>query len=50
MEVCQEGRLYLSAKIKHEHYFHGEDLINIEFMELHQLYHLDALDKSLVNC
>lgn len=49
MQACKDGQAFLSAKIKHEHYFYGEDLINIEFAELHQLYHQDALDKCLVS-
>ena len=37
------------ARVRPEHYL-GYDVVDIEFNELHQLLHRDALDKSLVSC
>uniref|UniRef100_A0A0D9XRG6 Uncharacterized protein n=1 Tax=Leersia perrieri TaxID=77586 RepID=A0A0D9XRG6_9ORYZ len=38
---------FLNVNVKDEHYFRGEDRIIIEF-EWFQLFHKDALDKSLM--
>ena len=40
---------WLVAKVRPEHYL-GYDVVHIEFNELHQLLHRDALNKSLVSC
>jgi hypothetical protein len=32
--MMKQGRSMLVAKISHEHYFHGEDAINIKFEEI----------------
>jgi len=40
---------WLVARVRSKHYL-GYDVIHIEFNELHQLLHRDALDKSLVSC
>uniref|UniRef100_A0A0D9XUB8 Ubiquitin-like protease family profile domain-containing protein n=1 Tax=Leersia perrieri TaxID=77586 RepID=A0A0D9XUB8_9ORYZ len=50
IEACKECTRFINVKIKDEHYFRGEDLINIDVEELYQLFHKDALDKSLVSC
>uniref|UniRef100_A0A0D9W5V8 Uncharacterized protein n=1 Tax=Leersia perrieri TaxID=77586 RepID=A0A0D9W5V8_9ORYZ len=50
IEACKEGTQFINVKIKDEHYFRGEDLINIDVEELYQLFQRDALDKSLVSC
>ena len=41
---------YLCVRIRNYHYFCGDDIIYIQFNELHQLCHMDALDKSLISC
>ena len=35
---------------KDEHFFHGDDIIWIDFEEIFQLYHQDAVDVSLIAC
>ena len=40
---------WLVARVRPVHYL-GYDVVHIEFNELHQLLHRDALDKSLVSC
>ena len=35
--------------IKDQQYVCGDDVINIEFSELFQLFNQDALDKSLIS-
>ena len=40
---------WLVARVRPEHYL-GYDVVHIEFNELHQLLHRDALNKSLVSC
>jgi len=50
MEASKRGDNWISVRIRQHHYFHGDDLIYVQFEELHQLCHLDALDKSLVSC
>ena len=40
---------WLVARVRPEHYL-GYDVVDIEFNELHQLLHRDALDKSLLSC
>lgn len=36
MEATKQGRSVLIAKIRHQHYFRGEDKINIRFEEIYQ--------------
>ena len=51
MEQTKQGQSVLIAIIRHQHYSHGEDKINIEFEKIYQLlYHLKYLDKSLISC
>jgi hypothetical protein len=50
MELTKQGWSMLISKIRQQHYFRGEDEINIEFEEIYQLYHLNDLDKSLISC
>ena len=38
---------YLCVRIRNYHYFRGDDIVYVQFNELHQLCHMDALDKSL---
>ena len=40
---------WLVARVRPEHYL-GYDVVHIEFNELHQLLHQDALDQFLVCC
>jgi hypothetical protein len=41
---------YICIKIRNYHYFRGDDIIMVQFNELHQLCHMDVVDKSLVSC
>ena len=41
-------RLSLMVNVKEEHYFH-EKALSVEYSELFQLFHQDALDKSIVS-
>ena len=50
IKACKDGMQFIHVKIKDEHYFRGEDMINIDVEELYQLFHRDALHKSLVSC
>ena len=50
MAACEQGENFVSVRVRNQHYFHGDDVIYVEFEELHQLYHLDSLDKSLISC
>ena len=50
MSASDAGQIYLSVGIRNHHYFHGNDIIYVELPELHQLCHLDSLDKSLISC
>jgi len=50
MELSKRGDNWISVRIRQHRYFCGDDLIYIQLEELHQLCHLDALDKSLVSC
>ena len=45
MAACERG-----VRVRNQHYFRGDDIIYVEFLELHQLCHLDFLDKSLISC
>jgi hypothetical protein len=49
MEASQHGQNWIILGINDEHYFRGNDDINIEFAELFQLYNHDALDKSMIS-
>ena len=50
MATCKRGENFVSLRIINQHYFRGDDVIYVEFGELHQLCHLDSLDKSLISC
>ena len=52
MEACTKSPDddCICVRIRQEHYFRGDDLIFVPFSELHQLCHMDALDKSLMSC
>ncbi|KAK1613256.1 hypothetical protein QYE76_036929 [Lolium multiflorum] len=50
MQASHNSEAYLVVGIKDEHYFRGNEEINIEFEELFQLFNQDALDKSLMSC
>jgi len=50
MEASKRGDNWISVRIRQHHYFHRDDIIYAELEELHQLCHLDALNKSLVSC
>jgi hypothetical protein len=47
--VIKQGRIMIVANVPREYYFRPEE-VHIEFPELFQLYHLDALDKSILSC
>ena len=48
--ASKRGENWISVRVRQHHYFRGDDLTYVQFEELHQLCHLDALDKSLVSC
>ena len=50
LRACDNKEAWLIVKIRPEQYFNGYDILHIEFNELHQLLHQDALDKSLLSC
>ena len=50
MEACARKETWLLVRIRHRHYFCCDDIIHVPFSKLHQLCHMDALDKSLVSC
>ena len=50
MSASAVGQIYISVRIRNHHYFRGNDIIYVELPELHQLCHLDSLNKSLVSC
>jgi hypothetical protein len=49
MEASKEGKNWTILGINNEHYFRGNDDINIEFSKLFQLYNHAALDKSIIS-
>ena len=42
-------RKWILLDVAHEYYY-KEDKIHIEFSELYQLFHFDAIDKTLMSC
>ena len=52
MEACTKNPDddCICVRIRQEHYFRGDDLIFVPYNELHQLCHMDALDKSIISC
>ncbi|KAK3121231.1 hypothetical protein QOZ80_8BG0648980 [Eleusine coracana subsp. coracana] len=49
MKAFAQGQSFLSLRFIDEHYFRGEDEINIEFSKFWFLFNQDALDKSLIS-
>ena len=50
MAACERGETFVSVRVRNQYYFRGDDIIYVEFSELHQLCHLDSLDKNLISC
>ena len=51
MVACERGKTtFVSVRVRNQHYFRSDDVIYVKFLELHQLCHLDSLDKSLISC
>jgi hypothetical protein len=50
LKLCAEGVVGLCVRIRDEWWGRGDDMIFIDFAELHQLFHLDSLDKSIISC
>jgi hypothetical protein len=48
MDACKDGKNWIMVAITDEHYGRN-DVMNIEFCELFQLFNQDALDKSLLS-
>ena len=49
MQACGRGEEWRFVRFRDHHYFRGDDILHISFEELHQLYHMDALDKSIIS-
>jgi hypothetical protein len=50
MQACRDSKILLTVGIRDEHYFRGNEELNIDFEELFQLFNQDALDKALISC
>nr|TKW03580.1 hypothetical protein SEVIR_7G050700v2 [Setaria viridis] len=50
MQASAEGFAVLEVRIDDQHFFRGEDIINVLLEELYFLFNQDALDKSLISC
>ena len=50
MQACRDSKIVLTVGIRDEHYFRGNEELNIDFEELFQLFNQDALDKALISC
>ena len=50
LKACRRCETYITVYLRDEHYFRGEDEINIELEELFQLFNQDALDKAVISC
>jgi len=50
LEACGRGESFICVRIKEEHWFRGDDVMYIEFAELHQLCHMKDLDKTIISC
>jgi hypothetical protein len=49
MKYSSEGNIMFAARIKDSHFHRGMDDVWIELVSLWDLYHQDALDKSLLS-
>ena len=49
MEMSAKGREMFGARIRNPDFLQGEDVLWIHFKDLFDLYHLDALDVSLLS-
>ncbi|KAK1670452.1 hypothetical protein QYE76_058611 [Lolium multiflorum] len=50
LKACRRGDRYLTVYLRDEHYFRGNEEINLELEELFQLFNQDALDKAVISC
>ena len=50
LDACKRDEEYILLKIRDEQWGHGDDIIFIYFQELHQLCHMNSLEKSLISC
>ena len=49
MQSSTEGNIIFAARIQDRHFYQGIDDVWIEFETLWDLYHQDALDKSMLS-
>ena len=50
LEACKRNEVALCIRIRDKHWYRGNDVMYMEFSELHQLCHLDSLDKTFMSC
>lgn len=50
MEQAHKRRSMFGCRVKDEHFFNGEETIWLEFKDIYEVYHQDALDVSLLAC
>jgi hypothetical protein len=50
MQSYRESKIVLTLGIKDDHYFRGNEELNIDFAKLFQLFNQDALDGTLMSC
>ena len=49
MEASANSDNWITMAVSNEHHSYGERIIMIEFVELYQLFQLQALDKSILS-
>jgi hypothetical protein len=50
MQASAKGDEYLGVRIIDEHWFRGDDVMYVHYIEFHQLCHLNSLDKAMISC
>ena len=50
MQASTGGYFYVGVRIRDEHWFRGDDVMYVDFIEFHQLCHLTSLDKVIISC
>jgi hypothetical protein len=50
LDACAREESAISIRVRDEHWFRGNDVMYLEFSELHQLCHLYSLDKTIISC
>lgn len=49
IRACERGQVSFGVRVRQEHWSRGTDVMLVDFAELHQLFHMNDLDKTMLS-